>query len=57
MNIANRICINCGTTFIFKLSQLNAYRGGGKFCSRKCHYDFYKNNPDLHPLFKDNKKD
>lgn len=52
-----RKCVNCGDNFNFKLSQLNSYKGGGQFCSRNCHYDFRRNNPEKHPLFKSYKVD
>lgn len=33
-----RFCRYCGKVFEFKLSQLNAYKGGGQYCSRPCSY-------------------
>lgn len=33
-----RVCKTCGKTFVFKLSQLAAYKGAGQFCSRTCSY-------------------
>lgn len=49
-----RICFHCKTGFIFKLSQLRKYKGGGKFCSRNCHYSYYRENQKEHPLYKPN---
>lgn len=57
MSKEKRICIHCQKEFIFLLSQLNHYKGGGQFCSRNCHYSFYRANPDKHPCFKKDKKD
>ncbi len=31
-----RTCLGCGETFDFLVSQLNTYKGSGKFCSREC---------------------
>lgn len=45
-------CLNCGQEKEINKSQFKFYKGAGKFCSRVCHYDFYRKNPDKHPLYK-----
>lgn len=50
-------CILCQNSFPFKKSQLKHYKGAGRFCSRKCHYEFYRKNPSLHSCFKKVKHD
>src|SRR5690606_12829242 len=37
--IESRRCMNCEKEYLFKPSQLNAYRNAGKYCSRKCAYE------------------
>lgn len=48
----DRQCINCKKVFLFTLSQLRSYKGAGKFCSRGCHYSYYRSNFKNHPLYK-----
>ena len=31
-------CLFCGADFLFAPSQLNKYKGAGKYCSKDCHY-------------------
>jgi transcription elongation factor Elf1 len=38
--IVQRTCKNCDKSFDFKPSQLNAYPNAGKYCSRKCGYEY-----------------
>jgi len=52
-----RRCRNCQKEFHFKTSQLKKYKGGGQFCCRDCHYLFYRNHHEDHPLFKPIKSD
>ena len=35
-----RKCLSCGSNFNFMPSQLNKYKGAGKFCSKICHGDW-----------------
>lgn len=35
-----RKCKNCYQEFSFKPSQLNAYKNAGRYCSRKCRYEY-----------------
>ena len=35
-----KVCRNCQTEFLFKPSQLNKYPNAGKYCSRKCGYEY-----------------
>lgn len=52
-----RVCKNCSNKFMYRLYFLKYFKGGGQFCSRKCHYDYYIKNPSLHPLYKPDKYD
>lgn len=45
-------CLYCGKTDTIKPSQYNSIKGAGRFCTRACHYEFYRENPSLHPLHK-----
>jgi len=47
-----RQCLYCGVDFFVSRGQFKAYKGAGKFCSRPHHYDFYRENPTEHPLYK-----
>lgn len=50
-------CLHCGKEDSFRLSQLKHYPNSGRFCSRVCHYGFYREHPDEHPLFIDGRGD
>lgn len=39
-NQVEKKCRNCGLVFNFKPSQLKAYPNSGKYCSRRCGYDY-----------------
>lgn len=46
-NQVEKTCRNCGDTFMFKPSQMASYPNAGKYCSRKCGYDYrVKKNAD-----------
>lgn len=45
-------CRNCGKNGQFKRSQLNAYKGAGQFCSRGCHYEYYRKHPERRSTYK-----
>lgn len=45
-----RTCRNCRTIFMFKPSQLNKYPNGGRYCSRKCGYEYRVKKTALKPI-------
>ena len=49
-NQVERICRNCRKTFIFKPSQYHAYPNAGKYCSRKCGYEYRVAKNALKPV-------
>lgn len=53
----SRSCLNCLKDFPFKPSQLNHYKGAGRFCTRACHYEYYRNNQEKRSNFKKDKYD
>ena len=48
----NYICLNCETVKSIPISQFKYYKGAGKFCSRNCHWEYYRKNHLEHPLSK-----
>lgn len=45
-------CLNCGKNDMVKMSQRVHYKGGGKFCTRRCHFEFLRKCPEKNPQFK-----
>lgn len=54
-------CLNCGSSFMFKPSQINYYKGAGKYCSRKCSYlgtiESNRNKPIMDKYQRSSRKD
>jgi hypothetical protein len=46
----NRICRNCGKSFLINPSQFRAYKGAGKYCSRDCSYQGIVKETALKPI-------
>lgn len=44
-----KTCRNCGEKFFFRPSQLKAYPNAGKYCSRKCGYEYRARKNALRP--------
>lgn len=49
------VCINCEKIDFVLKSQYSHYKGAGRFCSRKCHFEYYRKFPEKHPRIKLNK--
>lgn len=40
------VCKNCGKKSHCRISQFKYYKGAGSFCSRECHYQYYRKYPE-----------
>jgi|SRR3972149_6859543 len=41
-------CLHCRQWGLRRRSQYRHYKGAGRFCSRACHYAFYRMHPEYH---------
>lgn len=46
------VCLNCGKDSWYHESQKKHYPTVGKYCSRKCRFEYYKKHPSSCPSFK-----